>query len=246
MAQGDILLGEGVFSIGGVDIALVRGGGSFVIEREYRPIEADGDYGPVKGRIRKTKSVAKLALKALELLPANLPKFYPAMNLNTSDTAKDVLTAAADVSATDYNTVSFTGRNLEGKQVYIEVKDAINLENINWELVDKEEVISELNYTGTYDPAARTTEPWKVEFAKGTTYTVTFTVTSNGSAAISGASVTFNNRTLTTNASGVATFAGVSVGTNKPFSVTKGGYKLYQGAVDVDSAESVAVTMTVI
>lgn len=241
-----IILGEGVFSIGGVDIALTRGGGKFTVEREYRQIEADGDMGPVKGRIRKTKSVAKLSLKALEILPANMKKFYPAMNLDTSDTGKDSLTGAANVASTDYNTVSFTGRNDEGKQVYIEIQNGINLENIEWELVDKEEVVPELTYTAAYDPTTRTTEPWKVEFAKGTTYTVTFTITSNGSTPIEGANVTFNNRTIATNAQGVAAFTGAEVGANKPFIVVSGGYQTYNGAVTVDGAEVVTVTMTAI
>ena len=55
----DIILGDGVFAIGATDVGLTRGGGTLTIEREYRTIEADGDYGPVKGRIRKIKSVAK-------------------------------------------------------------------------------------------------------------------------------------------------------------------------------------------
>lgn len=162
----DIILGEGVFAVNGVDIALTRGGGAFAVEREFNSLEADGDMGPVKGRHRKTKSVATLKVKALELLPANLPKFYAAMSLNTADPAKDVLTGAADIVDADYSTVSFTGLTKAGKGVYIEVQNAINLEGIDWELADKEEVVPELTFTGNYDPATRTTEPWKVEFAK--------------------------------------------------------------------------------
>src|SRR5690625_2044576 len=78
MAAGDIILGDGVLAVGGVDIALTRGGGQFTVEREYRQIEADGDYGPVKGRQRKVSSVARLTVNALEILADNLDKFYPA------------------------------------------------------------------------------------------------------------------------------------------------------------------------
>ena len=52
MATADkILLGYGVVSVGLTPIGLTRGGSVFTVEREYRNIEADGDKGPVKGRI---------------------------------------------------------------------------------------------------------------------------------------------------------------------------------------------------
>jgi len=165
MSAQDIILGDGVFAVNGVDIALTRGGGKFTIEREYRQIEADGDRGPVKGRIRKVRSIAKLVFSALELLPANFTKLYPAMNRSTSNASKDVITAEADVVDADYNTVSWTGITKAGKQVYIEIQNAINLENIEWEIVDKEEIVPELTYTATYLESARTSEPWKIEFA---------------------------------------------------------------------------------
>lgn len=166
MGANDILLGTGVFSINGVNIALTRGGGQFTINRKYKIIEADGDFGPVKGRQRKIESIAELKVNALELLPANLTDYFPAMNLNTADPAKDVLTAAPDIVDADYNTVAFTGLTKAGKQVYIELQNAINLEKLDWKLVDKDEVVPELTFTAHYLEAARTTEPWKVEFAK--------------------------------------------------------------------------------
>ena len=244
MGADNIILGEGVFSVGNVDIALTRGGGEFAIEREYKTVEADGDRGPVKGRIRLVKSVAELKLNALELLPANLPKLYPAMSLDTSDTGKDVLTAATDIVTGDYNdTVAFTGTTKAGKQVYIELQNAINLEKINWKLQDKDELVPEINYTATYLENARTTEPWKIEIAKGTTYTVTFTV-DDGSNPISGASVTYHNETKATNGSGVAAFTGVEVGTNQSYTVVAGGYNTVSASVTVDGIETVGVSMT--
>ena len=67
-APGDIILGDGVFSIGASStaataLALTRGGGNFSVEREFRMIEADGDYGPVKERIRLIRETAKLNMK---------------------------------------------------------------------------------------------------------------------------------------------------------------------------------------
>lgn len=79
---GNIILGAGVFSIGGVDIALTRGGGSFNVEREFRQINADGDRGAVKGRVVLDASNATLTLNALQIL-TNLSSLYPAMAVVT-------------------------------------------------------------------------------------------------------------------------------------------------------------------
>lgn len=65
---GEIMLGAGIFSIDDNDIALTRGGGSFKVEREFREIEADGDRGPVEGRIEMTRSRATLTMNTLQIL----------------------------------------------------------------------------------------------------------------------------------------------------------------------------------
>lgn len=164
----DIILGAGVFSIGGTAVALTRGGGKFSVEREYRQIEADGDFGPVKGRIVKTKSVAKLSFKALEMLPATVAKMYPAFTKTTSGTGAttlDTFTAATQVADTDYNaTVTWVGATKGGRSVTIELQNAICLENIDFDLVDKEEVVPEVNFTAAYLESARTTEPWSIKY----------------------------------------------------------------------------------
>lgn len=73
LAEGvdEILLGVGRFYIGksatdAKAVALTRGGGSFVVEREYRDIAADGDPGSVEGRIAKDTGRPKLKLTALQ------------------------------------------------------------------------------------------------------------------------------------------------------------------------------------
>jgi hypothetical protein len=172
----DIILGDGVFSIGQttsamVDIALTRGGGVFNIEREYRRIEADGDYGTVKGRVRVTKEVAKLSMKNLELIPYRMDEYYPSMSASaTTDITAGVtctLTGnplSSNITSADYSFVSWTGYTKGGTKTYIELQNAINLENISWPLVDKDEVVAELNFEAAYGSTQRTTPPWKVVF----------------------------------------------------------------------------------
>ena len=71
--NGEILLGVGRFSVGATKddakpVGLTRGGGSFIVEREYREINADDDPGLVEGRVEKTSGRPKLKLSALQWL----------------------------------------------------------------------------------------------------------------------------------------------------------------------------------
>lgn len=78
--NGEIVLGVGKFHIGtsaddAVYVGLTRGGGSFVVEREFREINADGDPGLVKGRVEKETARPKLTLTALQWL-TKVDKLY--------------------------------------------------------------------------------------------------------------------------------------------------------------------------
>lgn len=267
MATGEkILLGYGVVTVGTTPIGLTRGGSSFTVEREYRNIEADGDYGPVKGRTVIDSETAKLEVNALELFNStDMAKYYPAMsialNTGTAELANLIITTAAssagnvtitlngvavtvavlstdtavqvadkirnatfsgwttggtagtnivtftastiglktdaiyspgttgatgtmtttvqgsaastsnimkstlNISLGDYNDVKWVGKTKDGKAVTITVKDAINLDNLEWTLEDKNEVVPKIGFTATYDESAKTTPPWCVEFA---------------------------------------------------------------------------------
>ena len=74
----EIVLGAGTFYIGSTAVALTRGGGSFVVEREFREINADGDRGAVKGRVALESSRAKLTMNLLTFL-TRITDIYPAI-----------------------------------------------------------------------------------------------------------------------------------------------------------------------
>lgn len=173
MAASDLILGDGVFTIGATTtataIALTRGGGVFSVEREYRQIEADGDYGPIKGRVQLIKSVAKLNVKSLEWLPNKFQDYYPSISADVTATMTGGITATisgrgltTNITTEDYNTVTWTGYTKARTKVFIQVDNAINLENLNFAMVDKEEVLNELTFTAAYAAASRNTEPWKI------------------------------------------------------------------------------------
>lgn len=82
-ASDSILLGAGVVSIGGVDVALTRGGSKFTVEREFRDINADGDRGTVKGRVVMDAANATLTVNALTFL-TNMAAAYSAINVTSA------------------------------------------------------------------------------------------------------------------------------------------------------------------
>ena len=77
-----ILLGAGVVSVNSTDIALTRGGSQFLVEREYREINADGDRGPVKDRIVMDSARASLKVNALTFL-TNMSEVYAGITVTT-------------------------------------------------------------------------------------------------------------------------------------------------------------------
>lgn len=163
-----ILLGYGVVTVAGQPIGLTRGGSSFVVEREVRQVEADGDRGPVKGRQVIDTEIAKLTVNALELFTAaEMTKYYPGMSVTPDDVTTpttSVLTSTLEIAEGDYNDVKWEGKTKDGKKVTILVKNAINLDNLEWTLEDKNEATASLGFTASYDETDRNLAPWNVSF----------------------------------------------------------------------------------
>lgn len=96
--SGEIILGVGKFYIGtsaanAKPVALTRGGGSFVVERNFREINADGDPGPVAGRIDKVEGRPKLKLTALQWL-TSVATLYSCVSEVTTSTASNTGTTS--------------------------------------------------------------------------------------------------------------------------------------------------------
>ena len=72
-SDNEIMLGAGKLYIGTTPLALTRGGGKFTREVETREIAADGDRGPVKGRIVIDSVRATLSMSSLQILTTMAP-----------------------------------------------------------------------------------------------------------------------------------------------------------------------------
>jgi len=168
MSQGELWLGDGTFSIVSSSGAtaktfLTRGGGSFRVEREFRVIKADGDYGPVRGRVRKIEEVPVLTVNWLELPPADLALLSQPTTVSATNSTS--WTPLLDLTTAHYlYQVYFTGELKDGRDVQVTVNNALNMEPLSLDLVDKDEVILKAAFTGHYTSDDRTTAPWTVTF----------------------------------------------------------------------------------
>jgi hypothetical protein len=167
----DMILGEGIFSYreagsttSWTDIGAVRGGGVFHVERTYRRRAADGDFGFVKGRIAIDEEVATLTIRALEVLPAALDDFYPAM---TSSSGSNIVTLTSNlvIASGDYKAVKFTGKTDGGNACVATLNYALNMSPLNFEFLDKNEVVPELVFTACSLEATTTVPEWSFTMA---------------------------------------------------------------------------------
>lgn len=161
----NIALGKGIFKIDTTVIGLTRDGGNFTVEYEYRKIEADGDRGYVQGRISKDTAVPKLEINHLEVLTSIADK-HPGVTEDTStNSGYTTLRGNGGISDADYHDVTFVGETKDGREIEIKVERAINLENIAWDLKDKDEIIDKVTFTGTYEEnRTDDDEGWEVKY----------------------------------------------------------------------------------
>ncbi|AMC94215.1 hypothetical protein AOC36_09535 [Erysipelothrix larvae] len=159
-----ILLGYGIVEIDGSPVGLTRGGSTFNVERTFRNIEADGDRGPVKGRIAFDSETAKLVVNALEIFDIDTIKtVYAAMGKDTN-----VLSSKPSISEDDYHQVVWRGKTHDGSEVVIELPQAISLSNLDFTFEDKNEVVPALEFTATYKEDSRDESSYSITFGSTT------------------------------------------------------------------------------
>jgi hypothetical protein len=166
----DILLGEGIVyknygESGEAIIGATRSGSKLEIDRSIKEIKFDGAYGPVKGMRRYERFVAKLIINFLKLTYTNLAYGLPITVSDGSDkdgTYKkisfDLEIAAADV----LTNVAFLGYKENGDYCIIIIENALNIDKLSLDFKEKDEVTSEMSYTGFYTYAAPTTPPLQI------------------------------------------------------------------------------------
>lgn len=163
----DILLGEGVVYVnygeaGEAIIGATRGGSKLEIDKTLKEIGYDGAYGPTKDLRRYERYVVKLIINLLKLNYTTLCYGVPVTVSDGSDidgTYKKI-SFDLDFEASDVlDNVTFAGQKQDGSYCIIKVENALNIDNLSFAFNEKDELVSEMTYTGFYTYAAPTIPP---------------------------------------------------------------------------------------
>jgi hypothetical protein len=154
-------------------LGATSGGNTFVIEQEIRSVELDGARGDVRGARRVIESRPRLTTNLIELTTETL------MLALTGTTATDFLddgetTATHDdirrtrnILDTDYITnIGIVGETSNGEDIILVIENALSDGGFELALEDKSEGILEVQFTGHYDPADMSKEPWRIIYPK--------------------------------------------------------------------------------
>jgi hypothetical protein len=159
----DIILGEGILKFDGTADGATRGGSSIEIDKELKDVNFDGAYGSVKGIERYTKFIPKLKINFLNLTASLLQKCVPGtLTEDLKDEDGDYDEFALDLEITSAHVISdltFNGQKLNGDSCVADLKNAVNIDSFSLDFKEKDEITSEMIFTGFYAYATPTTPP---------------------------------------------------------------------------------------
>ena len=163
----DIKLGEGIVyknygEAGEAVIGATKGGSRIEIERIIYDNEYDGANTYTKNLRRYTLFNVKMIVNFLKLNYVNLAYGVPCTVTDGTDvdgTYKEIRFNVALTASDILTNVAFVGENLDGDEVVYLVKNTMNMDNISWEFTTKEDLISEMTFTGFYTYASLNEDP---------------------------------------------------------------------------------------
>jgi hypothetical protein len=150
----------------GTLLGATRGGSTYTIETEYREMPVDGAKGPVKGGRRITRVVAKLVANFVEMSTDLFERNLPGSSHTTNGDGHDIVARSLQLADADYITnVAIIGEISDGDVSIpgiLLVKNAIGDGNVEIGLVDNDESVNKVQFTGHFLPSDLDTEPWAI------------------------------------------------------------------------------------
>jgi hypothetical protein len=165
---GDIRVGYTDEASPGTFLAATRGGNTFTIEQEIRTMPVDGVHGPAKGDKRIISVTAKIKANCVEHSPDLWAMALPGAVTTEEDTYIEVH-RNTDIADGDYLTnVAIrgivSGAGMDGEYAVLLIKNAVCVGNFELSMVDKDEAVFPLEFTGHYDLSDLDSEPWLLRF----------------------------------------------------------------------------------
>ena len=144
------------------EIGATRGDIKFIDDREFRDVEYNGMYGPTKGLKVITKSVQQLVFGLLELTYQNFEDCFAGLAV-TDEGAYHQVTGDLAIAAGDYHeNVAWFGERHDAKYAGLLLNNALGDGKIEMNIVDKDDIVLETQFTAHYGTATPTTPPWSI------------------------------------------------------------------------------------
>lgn len=120
-------------------LGATRGGGSFVITRDIREVEADGVRGSFVGSRIVDAADAYLSTTLIEITPDHIQNIIGNADVNNANPDHVVVTIRTAIEETDYlDSIIWIGDTSEGFMA-IELENALNTADFNFTFSDKNE-----------------------------------------------------------------------------------------------------------
>lgn len=229
-----MMLDTGAVFVGGVLLSPCEGDNVFVVTREYRDIPYNGAPGKTKGLKRVISENATLTVHPKGLTQDMLQLALPGVVEEAGSLSGGGRFVIADEDYIDE--VMFVGDMKDGTTKVFRIFNCLSDNGLTVTASENSEAILELVFNAHYDLEDLTEPIYSI--SDGTvagTSTVTFTVSTSGSADEDLATVNFAGRSINPT-SGVAVFESVAYGANRPYTILLEGHATIHGSVTVDAA----------
>lgn len=158
---------------GEVKLGATRGGNTFTVETEMREMPVDGAHGPVIGSKRITMVVPKITANFVEIYPQILTLALPGSSISTATADYSTYTRALQIAVSDYATnIAIVGEVAESSgsvPAIFKITNALANGNLEMGLVDKDETVLTVEFTGHFAITDLNTEPWEIMWPEVTT-----------------------------------------------------------------------------
>jgi len=167
----DILLGEGVYyrdfgESGEEIVGATRGGSTIKIDGSIKEIEFDGAYGKVENMRRTERNVPMFVINFLKMNADTLNLATTTDKVTGTDEIGSYteVQIRLEIKPTDVLTnLTFVGYKASGEFCRAKLYNVLNISPIQLEFKDKDEVVSEMTYTGFYFNDAPTVLPLDID-----------------------------------------------------------------------------------
>lgn len=163
----NIIIDTGVVYVnyGEVDERLLgpcKGGNSFLVEQEFKDVEYDGRRGKTKGLRRIINENASLKVRLMDLSQDNIKLALAGAKIDAITSA--VTNGSRIILDSDYlKNIALVGTTAGGASKVITLYNVLSDNGLAMEMVDKDELAVELNFSAHYDPTNLESPIYKIE-----------------------------------------------------------------------------------